>query len=279
MTLSRISILCISLLLLVAPSIVTAEPIQPLSGASYIGMCSSRFPCGEALKNHSGAIGYLADAFGYKCTCVARAMKQEKTKYVRIHIANGTCFPERGRRCAFYDVFHKESISSAERKTLKRDPTIMARYRSRLRAVAKLVEPHTTRITFRYSLCLECPLSNRARGVLRREALRFFPADSIVDSVLTQKCLKGTICERHGDAPKFVKGERCIADLDGISLFDANIEGLNKAAEQCEAIYYWTPGFNLIPSGYTGPFVEPFKRTHAAYAWEWEGLRACLESR
>lgn len=246
---------------------------QPLGGASYIGMCSAKFPCAKALKEHTGTIGYLADAFGYKCTCVLKALRQEKTRYIRIHIANGTCFPERNRRCGFYDVFRGERISSAERKILKRDPIIMARYRARIRRISEMFKDARPDITLRYSLCLECPLSNKARGVLLKEALRFFPKEAIVDSVLSQKCLKETICERHGDAPKFAQGERCIADLDGVSLFDANIERLNKAANQCEAIYYWTPGFNL----HTEKFIEPHKRTHQAHDWEWKGLRACLE--
>lgn len=250
---------------------------QPLGGASYIGMCSSKFPCAQALKEHTGAIGYLADAFGYKCACVAKALSQEKTKYVRVHIANGTCFPERGRTCGFYDVFRGERVQSAEKKVRKRDPVIMARYRSRLRQTSKMLKSAKAHVVLRYSLCLECPLSNKARGVLLKESLRFFPRDSIVDSVLSQKCLKGTICERHGELPKFAPKERCIADLDGVSLFDANIEGLNSAASQCEAIFYWTPGFNLLASGYTGPFIAPYRRTYRATGWEFEGLRACLE--
>lgn len=254
---------------------------SPLQAPSYIGMCNDNFPCDEALKvlenSRTKAIGYLADSFGHECSCVRQFLSLPGGKYVRVHLANGTCFPERGRRCGKFDVFYKETKKSAQRKLERRDQKLLRRYRaSILRTKSLLGEPRED-LTLRYSLCLECPISDRARKVLLREALRYLPKDSIVDSPLRHECLPGLICEKHGDSMRYARGQRCISDTDGITLFDANLERLNRNSKQCEAIFYWTFGFNLLPYKYTGDFISPYRRTQRAEEWEFLGAKECIE--
>lgn len=249
---------------------------EPIRGASYIGMCSPSFPCKRALDVQPEAIGYLADAFGRKCQCVQEALKSPSLKYLRVHISNGTCFPERRRRCERSDVFYKETQKSAARKILKGDKIIYQRFLTSLDASIELLEGHGKDV--RYSPMLESPFPASVRRRLLQIVESRVGKERTVDSVLSQKCLEGYICERHGDAPRYLKGQQCISDLDGTSLFEANLQTLQTSSKQCEAIFYWTTGFNLLPYGYTGRFIPPTQRKHKAHGWEFEGLRACLGS-
>ena len=258
-------------LLLLPPPSLSAEPIR---GASYIGMCSPHFPCERALSLQPEAIGYLADAFGRKCQCVQKALKTPSLRYLRVHISNGTCFPERGRKCGSSDVFYKETQKSAQRKILSGDKNIYRRFLNTLSASIRLLEGYGKEI--RYSPMLESPFPTRVRRRLLRAVERQVGKERTVDSVLSQRCLDGYICERHGDAPRYAKGQRCISDLDGITLFEANLQSLQDSSEQCEAIFYWTTGFNLLPYGYTGPFIPPLNRKKEAEKWEFDGLRSAL---
>lgn len=258
--------------LLLAPPL-SAEPIR---GASYIGMCSPYFPCKRALSLQPEAIGYLADAFGRKCQCVQEALKSPKLRYLRVHISNGTCFPERGRRCESSDVFYKETQGSAQRKILSGDRVIYRRFLTSLNASIRLLEGHGKEV--RYSPMLESPFPAAVRRRLLRAVERQVGKERTVDSVLSQRCLEGYICERHGDSPRYLSAQRCISDLDGITLFEANLESLKSRSEQCEAVFYWSTGFNLLPIGYEGPFIPPMDRRHKSPRGELEGLRECLES-
>lgn len=257
---------------LITTSSLFAEPIR---GASYIGMCNPNFPCGRALDVQPEAIGYLADAFGRKCQCVKEALKSPKLRYLRVHISNGTCFPERGRRCERGDVFYKETQKSAVSKILKGDRAIYRRFLTALNASIELLEGHNKEV--RYSPMLESPFPASVRRRLLKIVERRVGKERTVDSVLSQRCLGGYICEKHGDAPRYAKSQRCISDLDGITLFEANLDVLKRRSEQCEAVFYWTTGFNLLPFGYAGRFIPPTQRKHRAYEWEFEGLKACLE--
>lgn len=253
---------------------------EPLHGPSYIGMCNPKFPCKEALQvfegQHIKAVGYLADAFGHECSCVREFLKLPGGKYVRVHLANGTCFPERGRRCGRYDVFYGETQKSAQKKLEMKNEKLLRRYRASVMRTKALFGEPSDELTLRYSLCLECKLSNKARRVLLQEALIHFPKEAIVDSPMSFRCLPELICEKHGDSMRYAKGQRCVSDTDGITLFDANLERLNRSSKQCEAIFYWSYGFNLLPYDYKGPFIQPYKRTKIAENSEFEGVKACI---
>lgn len=250
---------------------------EPIRGASYIGMCNPRFPCARALAVRPEAIGYLADAFGRRCSCVKKALTLSELKYVRVHISNGTCFPERGRRCERMDVFHRETQKTAAQKILSRDKVIYRRFLTSLNRSVRLLEGF--RGTVRYSPMLESPLPNAVRRRLLREVERRVGKENIVDSVLSQKCLEGYICERHGDRPRFRRGEkdsRCITDLDGVTMFEGDMEAFQNASKDCEAAFYWTFGFNMLDYGYQGSFIPPSQRKARPKKWELEGLEILL---
>lgn len=251
---------------------LSAEPIR---GASYIGMCSPYFPCANALRVSPEAIGYLADAFGRKCPCVKEALKSPRLRYLRVHISNGTCFPERRRHCEKSDIFYKETQKSAERKILSGDKVIYRRFLTTLNASIRILDGHGKEV--RYSPMLESPFSASIRRRLLRIVERRVGKERTVDSVLSQQCIEGYICEKHGDTPIYLSGQPCISDLDGITIFDANLQSLKRLSEQCEAIFYWSTGFNILPYGYKGQFIPPLERRFKVEGWEFEGLRQCLE--
>jgi hypothetical protein len=263
--------LCVILL-----SITSSIYAEPIHGASYIGICNPNFPCEKALQGIN-ALGYLADAFGHRCQCVRRFLNTPGKKYLRVHLANGTCFPERGRKCGRRDVFFRETLKTAESKLLKRDTALLRNYEASILRTKRLLSAADAETTIRYSLTLEAPFSNRARQRLLEVAKRHFPEKVLVDSVLSQGCLKGLICERHGDSVSYLPGQRCISDTDGIPFSDANLHGLRSSSQSCEAIFYWSTGFNLLPYGYSGKFIYPYDRRHRMADWEMEGLRQCLE--
>lgn len=269
----------LAVLLLVSQQ-VSAETVGAIDGASFIGMCNPKFPCHRAIRALDAApvkaIGYLADAFGYKCECVKKFLQTDGPKYVRVHFANGTCFPERGRVCSRFDVFRKRTLKATEREILQKNERTLARYRASVERTVKILAAADSQTQVRYSLCLECPLSNKARKVLLQEALKFVPREQVVDSVLTQKCLKGLICEKHGEAPRLPGGQRCIADTDGDSFLEVDIERFKSMTAQCEARFFWSHGFNLLVPSYAGPFIAPHKRSAQATEWELEALSTCV---
>lgn len=201
-----------------------------------------------------------------------RFMTLPGSKYIRVHLANGTCFPERGRRCGPFDVFRGETQASAERKLLRRDATLLRRYRESVRRTIAIVGLGNSTTKVRYSICLECSISNAARRILATEALRFIRREMLVDSIISGSCLEGLICEKHGDSMSYTPGQRCISDTDGKTLFEADIQRLKRASKQCEAVYYWSTGFNLLPYGYRGSFIPPHERRHRASEFEFAGL-------
>jgi len=270
---SLISLISLCVLLITTIASSYAEPIR---AASYVGMCNSNFPCEKALQGIK-ALGYLADAFGHRCQCVQEFLKTPGPKYLRVHLANGTCFPERKRKCGRKDVFYGESLRSAESKILRKDRRIFRAYEASILRTKRLLSIADSETTIRYSLVLEAPFSNKARQRLLEIAKNHLPEEALVDSVLSQKCLKGLICERHGDSMRYSSGQRCISDTDGISFPEANLQRFEQRSAQCEAIFYWSVGFNLLPYGYSGKFIYPYERKHQPSDSELEGLRQCLE--
>ncbi|NBT57464.1 hypothetical protein EBT16_01655 [bacterium] len=255
---------------------------KPLKGISLLGICNPNFPCAVALglleNQPVKAIGYLSDSFGHECPCLKTFLDDESHRFIRVHLANGTCFPERRRRCGRLDVFYRLSLKKAEDKLRGKDRGLLRRYRASIIRTTALLGPETDKLKIRYSLCLECPFSRSTRSVLLREALRYFPREAIVDSPLFGPCLPNVICEWHGDSPRYRNEQRCISDSDGITPLNGDMSKLNNLSAKCEAIFYWTYGFNLLEYGYSGPFISPNKRTAQVTEQELDGVRACLDS-
>lgn len=248
---------------------------EPLNGASYIGICSPRFPCTEALKAFPRGVynvGYLNETFGSDCACLRRFKRLSRGQgYVRVHAVNGTCFASRGRSCAEGEWFHGESVKSATRKLLQRDKKFLRQYKKHLEAADRQTVGFPSS---RISICLECPLPNSARRVMLSVAKRTLPHRSgqFVDSPIVYGCLKGTICERHGVAPRFAGS--CISDNDGAELTKGNLPDYLRATKSCESRYYWTRAFNLLsPASKKAGFIMPKERTYKANRRDFMRLR------
>lgn len=252
---------------------------QPVAGASYIGLCSPHFPCKAAIRvfRHveKPALGYLADSFSSdgSCACLDSFMALKATKYVRVHVTNGTCFPERGRKCGRDDFFNGLSLKQAEGMILARNKNIIRGFKHRL---ARLHAYFGNRALVRYSPTLESPFNDRARAILMKVAARIVPKESLVDSTTSQHCLPGYICEKHGDAPRFLPGEPCIGDLDGVSFHDSRLDPYAIKTAACEAAFYWTNSFNLLPRWYEGSFIPPSARRYQPTSDDFTNLKYCL---
>jgi len=255
--------------------VATTAMSEPVNGASYIGICSPRFPCTQALKAFPRGVynlGYLNETFGADCGCVRRFQRLSKGQgYVRVHAVNGTCFPSRGRSCAEGEWFHGESVRSATNKLVKRDAKFIRSYKKHLEAADRQTIGFDSS---RISLCLECPLPNNARRIMLSIAKRTLPHRNgqFVDSPIIYGCLRGTICERHGVTPRF-KGA-CISDNDGTELTRSSLSSYLQATKSCESRYYWTRAFNLLPPVSKGAgFVMPKERTYKATRRDFMRLR------
>lgn len=230
--------------------------------ASYLGACSQRFPCDAALAALSGldkpCMGWLHTTFGTRCECPRRFLTLAHNKVARVHVINGSCFPERGRRCAKDEVFANESIPSADKKLRTKNPAILRKYRRKLQELRRVLSVASEGTDVYISPCLECPVGDRARRVLVDETRKVFPSFPIVDSVLTQRCLRGTVCEKHGSRAN--PPAPCIVDTDGESYLDMNMPAWFERTRQCEQQHLWTLRFNMLCPEYTS-FVPPLRRT------------------
>jgi len=236
---------------------------DPLKGASLIGLCSKKFDCNgleevlstTPVEEHI-TFGYLAETFGRRCRCLDRLLALPNPKVVRVHIANGTCFPERGRRCNRLDVFSGLSQRQAETLLNRNNRKLMRRFRMAVHRVHERLSGRQDAIIY-WSSTLESPFRKRARKRLL-EALRGIVGDeNLVDSVLKQRCLSNTVCERHGDRFSFQEGQRCIVDTDGIPMSSMNRSSFQRDSKNCELAFYWTGGFNLLEGN---RFTDPLKR-------------------
>lgn len=237
---------------------------EPAIGPSYIGMCSKHWPCDRSLEVFGGrdlkATGWLAVTFGEECPCPRRFLALPGKKFVRVHLANCTCFPERGRRCGRHEPFRGESIASADRKLRGKDPTLLRRYRRNLLNTRRVLGAVDADTQVRLSLCLESEFSGPARRVLLRAARAVFPGAVFVDSVVGRACLPELVCEKHGSRPSLPAGQACIVDTDGDDYRRINPFAYADRYRRCEAVLYWEESFNLISPDGTG-FVDPLDRT------------------
>jgi hypothetical protein len=234
-----------------------------LRGASLIGLCSKKFDCNGVIEVLSTTpreehitFGYLAETFGRRCTCLDRLLALPNPKVVRVHIANGTCFPERGRRCNRLDVFSGLSQKRAETLLNRNNRKLMRRFRMAVRRVHERLSVRQD-LTIYYSSTLESPFRKRARKRLLEALKGIVGEENLVDSVLKQRCLSDTICERHGDRFSFPDTQRCIVDTDGIPMCKMNRKRFHDTSRQCELQFYWTGGFNLLEGS---RFIDPLKR-------------------
>jgi hypothetical protein len=234
-------------------------------GTSYIGLCNSTWNCEKTLATWRGKpiiTGWLEDSFGKKCECANQILQQKKHKIIRVHLANGPCL--RNKRCQRHDVFYGYTIASANRaakipssRLRKRLDVLAARFKQR-------IEQSKGSLTCYVSPCLECDLNGSARKALISAVSAALPSCILVDNPLRARCLRGTVCERHGISPNLQ--EPCIADLDGTeakSILDLQTYYANT--KQCDIRFYWTSWMNCI----SGSWKTPTSRdcSHSIYQY------------
>lgn len=238
---------------------ITCSVARAEVGLSYLAMCQKDWPCSLSLSAYKNAsvirTGWLEHTFGEECPCVDRLLADKRPKEVRIHLANGPCL--RNKRCGKYEIFHGYSVASANRAIKRKDDRLLNRFRRVAERAASRLAQGRAPLTCYVSPVLESDFDEQARSVLHSLTATYFPSCRIVDNPLRGRCIKGTICERHGPNPGLARP--CIADLDGsVANRDGTYEFL-KRTKHCRMSLVWTPEMNCN-SHLSQPFIDPRKR-------------------
>ena len=230
------------------------------AGISLIGLCHRDWDCAATLeyfKSRTPAVfGFLmGGTFGDDCPCAQKLLTLPQQKIVRIHLANSTCFQERGRLCGEQELFYGLSIGEADRAISAEDPKVLSKFERSMREAERLLVEVQGPLECYISPCLECNLSPQARGVLLRLTKRHFPECAMVDNPIRGACLPGYVCEAHGARASL--SPPCIADLDGEELPISMWRAFHQRFEQCNISFWWSSALNCI----SGPkFTPPRER-------------------
>lgn len=229
---------------------------------SLLGMCNKTWNCNRTLKSWGPSsvirTGWLENTFGEDCPCADKVLQDERKKIVRVHLINSPC--SRNRRCGHYEVLWRETPSSASRKIIRGDERIMARFDKVLERAAVRLESAKGLLQCYVSPCLECDLNENARRILLNRVSARLPNCVLVDNPFHKRCIPGTVCEQHGDAP--IVSKPCIVDLDGVDGATINMSNWNSKYRFCDLRFLWYPWMNCLKSSFVNPrrFVDPRKR-------------------
>lgn len=234
-------------------------------GVSYIGLCNKTWDCNKTMqtwKDKPIIVGWLEDSFGSKCSCVNRILSSSKQKTIRVHIANSPCL--RNRRCERHDIFWGYNIASANRAVRNTDSRLMRRFLRTLDRLKSRIESSIGFLTCYVSPCLECDLNETSRKILSSYVRYSLPSCTVVDNPLKGHCIKGEVCERHGDDPKL--RAPCISDLDGTELkTNVDIERYYRNTMQCSLRFYWSAWMNCAADSWQYPSKR--KCNHSTYQY------------
>lgn len=221
---------------------------------SLLGICSKNWDCDrtEKLFPHRITTGWLEHTFGTECACANKLLQSHKPKIIRVHLINSPCM--RNRRCGRYELFYGETKASASRKIVRGDTRILARFNRILERAALRIESSKGRLKCYVSPCLECDLHGSARRVLFNLVSARLPNCILVDSPYGQPCLKGYVCESHGEAPNV--HAPCIVDMDGTDGRELDVKSWVEKYSSCDLKFYWEPSMNCIG----GSFIDPRRR-------------------
>lgn len=222
-------------------------------GTSYIGLCSKSWPCEKTLATWQKTpiiVGWLEDSFGVVCECANKILRQDKSKTIRVHLANGPCL--RNRRCERHDVFYGYTITSANRAAQIPNSRLRKRLDVLANRLKQRIEQSKGPLTCYVSPCLECDLHVPARKALINSVSATLPSCVIVDNPLKAACIRGTVCERHGIAPSLERS--CIADMDGTEAKSVlDLRSFYSKTKQCDVRFYWTAWMNCNSGSWKTP--------------------------
>ena len=226
---------------------------------SYLAMCHPKWPCAKSIQAFDGLpvirFGWLEHTFGEQCPCVDKLLQDERPKEVRVHVANGPCL--RNRRCGSYETFHGFEIVSAQRSLLANNRRIIRRYTKVLDRLRERLAKSRGPLTCYVSPVLESDFNGRTRKLLYSLTASALPGCTLVDNPLRGKCIRGTVCERHGPAPGLTPP--CIADLDGIDASEVSVPKYLRETKACDMSFVWSVGLNCN-GHHSQTFIDPRQR-------------------
>lgn len=261
--------LCVILILAcISTSSSTSAQVPAMS---YLAMCQRNWPCDASIKAFNELpvlrFGWLEKTFGDRCPCVDRLLQDERPKEVRVHIANGPCL--RNRRCGRYELFHGHTIASAQRDIKRNNSRIIPKYLKVLDRLRKRLQKSRGPLTCYVSPVLESDFDEQARAILHSATASNLPSCTLVDNPLRGKCIRGTICERHGPNPGLTPP--CIADLDGIDASKVSVPKFLRQTKACDMSFIWALGLNCN-SHHSQTFIDPRERNCAQTRADIEAL-------
>jgi hypothetical protein len=219
-------------------------------------------------------VGWLEQTFGERCPCADKILQDQRPKEIRVHIANGPCL--RNRRCGRYEIFYGQTIASANRRVVKGNKLLLGKFHKVLDRLAARLAASRGPLTCYVSAVLESDLNEKARSILYRLTANRLPDCVVVDNPLRGKCIRGAVCERHGQYPGLDRP--CIADLDGEAGEKISRPHFLERTRGCDLSFLWSPRMNC--NGFdTSVFIDPRKRNCAYPRAYYEGLIGWLAER
>ena len=223
---------------------------------SFLALCHKDWNCNATISLYNGQetiySGWLENTFGQQCKCADRLLSDARPKVIRAHLINSPCM--RNKRCGRYEVLYKETTASASRKVIRNDKRFFKKFDQVVTTFKNRLDKASGNVRCYVSPCLECDLYERARRILINRVSNTLPNCSVVDNPYRQRCIGGTICEKHGTNPSL--NRPCIVDLDGIDGQTVNLRRYVALYKHCDLTYYWESWMNCI----RGDFVEPRQR-------------------
>jgi len=241
---------------------------------SYVGLCADSWDCDRTLAEQRGkseiTFGWLNETFndrGGRCPCLKRLMADPRPKIFRVHLFNATCFVSRGRTCGPHELFAGETIASANEKLRTRNPSMIRKLRHRAKLARRRLDAvgaFDQKNTCYVSPFLESPFSRGANAVGLETVLQWFQeCGTVINPINADFCDTrtglSTLCELHGDRPKFPVGRDCLADLDGTAFGAADVAGWLRRSSYCHLRLTWTPEYNCLAPSHPS-FVPPLER-------------------
>lgn len=246
----------------------------PLTGVSEIAFCHKdnhyKSFISQFEREKRIVTGWLDNTFNPQgCPNAEILMKAKRPVVIRVHILNGPGM--NNKRLEKHEIHYGLSRDRLDSKIRHENKAFLSKFRARLYTLKQLLDLRTKgALTVFVSPCLECKLSKAARKVLLEEIAVALPFAYLVDNPASGSCLKGFICERHGE----LAGD--ISDMDGSSFFDLNIDTWEAKTKNSVLRFVWLPCHNGL--GGAGPWVPPTKRHRWCNGAERDAIRAYLRT-
>jgi len=227
-------------------------------GSSDLGLCSKHYRYEDFISTfrHASVIrtGWLDNTFNaHGCPNAEKLLLEPRPLDLRVHIINGPGL--RNGRLEAHEIHAGSTIKTLSKRIERGDTKFLNKFRTRLRKLKELVDRRPENLTLLISTCLECDFAKPQRRKLLREASRFFPARTLVDNPLSDSCLSGFLCEKHG-----ISGRGDILDLDGDIVSTQDAANWARSHKRNRATYLWKECKNGFLPGES--WKPPTKRTH-----------------